>query len=160
MCASFESGDCFLQLSCSPKSKPCGLQSQMFWGLVLLVHDPSLGSLCGARTPYSLERTSAINLCNYPPICGSPTRWGGMGVYYTLSPPLLSVSLWFFLYIFSCRRSFSSSLQVFLINSCPANSCTNFGVPMGGGELRVFLLHHLGHSPSSFELFGLLCMPL
>lgn len=37
----------------------------------------------------------------------------------------------------------SASVQIFLINSCLANSC-NFGIPMGEGELRVFLLYHLG----------------
>ena len=35
-------------------------------------------------------------------------------------------------------RNFSASLQVDLISSFSANGC-NFGVPMGGSELRVFL---------------------
>ena len=32
------------------------------------------------------------------------------------------------------------------IESCSVNSC-NFGVPVGEGERRVFLLHLLGQSP-------------
>lgn len=53
-----------------------------------------------------------------------------------------------FLYIFTCRRS--SSLQVVLINNCFVNNC-NFGLPMGGGELRVFPLCHLGHCSMEFH---------
>lgn len=44
----------------------------------------------------------------------------------------------FFFHIFSCTRSF----LIFLINSWALNIC-NFVMPMRGGELRVFLLHHL-----------------
>ena len=40
---------------------------------------------------------------------------------------------------------FSASLQVILTNRYSINSC-NIGMPMGAGELRVFLLYHLGHS--------------
>ena len=43
---------------------------------------------------------------------------------------------------------FSTSLQVFFINSRSENSC-KFGVPMGEGELRVFVLHHLDHFQTS-----------
>ena len=49
-----------------------------------------------------------------------------------LCPPI--VSLWFLLHVFSCRS--------FLIDGCSINSC-NFVVPLKGGELRVFLLHHI-----------------
>ena len=49
-----------------------------------------------------------------------------------LCPPV--VSLWFLLNIFSCRS--------FLVDGCSINSC-NFVVPMKGGEVRVFLLHHM-----------------
>ena len=42
---------------------------------------------------------------------------------------------------------FSSGLQVVLIGSHPISSC-GFGVPVKGGEPRVFfLLHHLNLSP-------------
>ena len=73
---------------------------------------------------------------------------GSVGLDYTVSLPLLPIWLWFLLYTFSCRRSFFASLQVILINSCSANSF-NFGVPRGGGELRVFLLYHLVYTPQS-----------
>ena len=39
-----------------------------------------------------------------------------------------------------------------LTDSCSV-SC-NFGVPMGGGELRVFLLHHLGHTSNCIFIFN------
>ena len=41
LCASFESGDRFLQHSWK---KALSLQSQLFWGLAFLVHDPNYGS--------------------------------------------------------------------------------------------------------------------
>ena len=40
---------------------------------------------------------------------------------------------------------FYASFQVVPIDNLPVNSW-NFGVPTGGGELRVFLLYHLGHT--------------
>ena len=43
---------------------------------------------------------------------------------------------------------FSARLRVVLMDSCSVNSC-KFGVSAGGGELRVFLLCHLGHFPST-----------
>ena len=58
----------------------------------------------------------------------------GLGLDYNMTPPLLPVSLWFFLCIFSCRS--------FLVDGCSINSY-NFVVPLKGGELRVFLLHHI-----------------
>ena len=39
--------------------------------------------------------------------------------------------------------------SLFFINVCSADSC-NFGVLMRGGELRVFLLLHLGLSPNYY----------
>ena len=77
--------------------------------------------------------------CCYRPICGSPTQ--GMGVDYIT--PLLPVFLWFFLYIFSYRRFFP--LVFWPFSSIVAFFPPNFGVPMGGGKLRFFLLCHLGH---------------
>lgn len=59
--------------------------------------------------------------------------------------PLLLISFWLFLYIFSCGKSFSAGLQIILRESCSVN-IYNVGVSVGGGELRVFLVHHLGHS--------------
>ena len=66
-----------------------------------------------------------------------------MGLDCTSFSPLLCSLLWFLLYIFSCRSFFSATLQVFLINRCSVNSC-NFGEPVGGGELMIFLLCHPG----------------
>ena len=45
-------------------------------------------------------------------------------------------------FIFLVGIIFSSSLQVVLIEGVSINSC-NFGVPVGGGEYRPFLLCHL-----------------
>lgn len=71
--------------------------------------------------------------------------------------------MWFFLYVFSCRRSLEPTRKgstlvgsrFCFINVCSADSC-NFGVLMRGGALRVFLLLHLGHSPNYyiFSSFG------
>ena len=62
---------------------------------------------------------------------------------YTASPPLLSISMSFLPYTFSCERSV---LLVFWSFSSVANSC-DFGLPIGAGEFRVFLLHNLCHFP-------------
>ena len=97
----------------------------------------------------SLGRTSAAV------IIFSFVSWlpGGTGLDCTMSPPFLAILLWFLLYIFSCRRSFliDSSLphQQYSVNS-------NFDVSMGRGELRVFLLCHLGHSQSCILYYAIL----
>ena len=52
---------------------------------------------------------------------------------------------------------FSASLQIVLVYSLSVNRC-DFGVPVGGGELRVFLLCHLGYTFSSTFFFFLLLM--
>lgn len=62
-----------------------------------------------------------------------------MGLHSTATPPLLPISFWFLLHIFSCGKhfllAFMSFSQIFaLIDSC------NFSVPIAGSELRVFLL--------------------
>lgn len=62
---------------------------------------------------------------------------GALGLDYTMFLPLLTVSLWFLLYIFIIF--FSASLQVDLIDSYSVNSC-NINVPVRGGKLKVFLL--------------------
>ena len=75
------------------------------------------------------------NLCNYdyPPFCGLPTGGWGLSLYcISASPthlpvvPSLYLKLW---------KIASASLQVIIINSCSVNSC-NFGVPVGGGEVK------------------------
>ena len=67
------------------------------------------------------------------------------GGFFTPEPPEMLHGLFF-----SCRRAFFANLQVFVISSCSV-SC-NFGIPIVRGELRTFLLCHLGH----FPYFGLL----
>ena len=73
-----------------------------------LVQDPwSWGAQCGAQTCCSLWRTSAIVIILLLVNC--PLKGMGsdyMGSDYTATLPLLPISLWFFLCIFSCRRSF------------------------------------------------------
>lgn len=59
---------------------------------------------------------------------------GGVGPNYTMSSSLLPVASSFLLYI-----------VVENIDNCPVSSC-NLSVPMGGGEIRVFLPHHLDSS--------------
>ena len=65
-----------------------------------------------------------------------------MGPYYIVTLSLLPIIFWFLLCIFSCKRLFWGYVLIFFIDSCSLNSC-NFGVPMRGGELRVFLPCHL-----------------
>lgn len=76
------------------KVSPTGLQSQMFWGLILLCRTLRLGSPCGAQTLCSLERTSAIVII--PLFVGHPE-----GLDCTTSPPsYLSHCGSFFMYLF------------------------------------------------------------
>ena len=58
---------------------------------------------------------------------------GNMGLDSIMTLPSYCL-MWFLLHIFSCRS--------FLVDGCSINSC-NFVVPLKGGELRVFLLHHI-----------------
>lgn len=78
-------------------------------------------------------------------LCGVGTKRPGdrsLSSVWLLTIPWLSSSCSphcvFFFYIFSCTRLF----LIFLINSWALNIC-NLIMPMRGGELRVFLLHHL-----------------
>ena len=77
---------------------------------------------------------------------------GGMGLDYIRSLLLLPILLWFLLYVLVVKDLFGY-LLVFFIDGCSADSC-GFGVLVRGGELRVFLLCHLG--PNSLWL--LLCV--
>ena len=56
-------------------------------------------------------------------------------VYHVSTPP---THLFVFSYIKYFQLVFKSSLY-----SCSVNSC-NFGVPLGGGKLRVSVFYHLG----------------
>lgn len=65
-------------------------------------------------------------------------------IYHISAPPtylLVVPSLYFWLW-----KIFSSSIQVFVTDSCSVNSCCNFGMLVQGGELRVFLLFP-SHTP-------------
>ena len=110
----------------------------MFWRFIFLVQEPWAGEpVCGACTPHTLGRTSAV-----------VTIFSFVGHLWVLTilslrPSYLSYCGSFFISL--VWKTFSASLQVVLIDSCSINSC-NLGVPMGGGKLRVFLLCHLGHS--------------
>ena len=82
---------------------------------------PGKGVQCGTWTTCSLGRNSAIVII--PPLVSLD-----MNLDYTLSLTLLPISLWFLLYIFSCRRSFLLvlwsfswvvSLQIVVILVCP-----------------------------------------
>lgn len=85
---------------------------------------------------------------NYSPVCRSPT-WGGMGFDYIMSFPLLPFSLWFFLCVFSCRRSFpiGSSFVLFcLCFSSIVDRCCYFGVlvkEVSSGSFFSAILAHL-----------------
>ena len=72
---------------------------------------------------------------------------------FSFKLPTSFMSGWFttFTVYLPSPMRFSASLQVTLIDSFSVSSC-DFGVPMGGGELRVFLLCHLGPIPDrNFE---------
>ena len=72
-----------------------------------------------------------------------------MVFYYTMILPFLPVSLWFFLYVLSCRKSFLVGSSLFH-QWCSADHC-DFGVLVGGGELRITVLHHLGRKILKFQ---------
>ena len=58
-----------------PKLGPAGLQSQMLWGLVLLMQDPWVAEpYVGLRI---LTPVGEPLQCNYTPVCGSPTQGYG-----------------------------------------------------------------------------------
>ena len=71
------------------------------------------------------------------------SRGCGSQLSHVSTPPIhlivvlsLCISLWLI---------FPASFQVVVIDSCSVNSCT-FGVPMGGGELWIFVFRQLDHS--------------
>ena len=109
LCVPFESG---VSISHSPlpllKVSPTDLQSQM-WGLLSQCKTQAWRAGCGPWTPCSLRRTYSIVVV-LPPVVCLP---GDMGFYYTMSPPLVPIFLWFLLYFFSCRRSFLLFFQFF-----------------------------------------------
>ena len=101
LCVPFKSGFSFPQPSVFPKSKPC-LPSKLN---ILGAHLPDIRprAQSGALILHSLGRTSAIVIIL--PSMGHPPGYM-MSLDYTTPLPHLPISLWFFLYIFSCIRSF------------------------------------------------------
>ena len=79
--------------------------------------------------------------CDISSVCGLQP-WG-VDTDYTKCLRFPPISFWFFVIVFSCGKIFSSCLQVIHMDSCSVNSY-NFGVSIGEGELRVFLLCHVG----------------
>ena len=82
-------------------------------------------------------------LCNcvYPPICGPPVPTPEVSVLttlYRLTGLIVVPSL-----CFSCGKCFMPVVIAFIDSSI--KRC-NFGASVGGGELRVFLFHHLDHT--------------
>lgn len=136
LCASFNSAVSISHSSLAlPKVSSPGLQRQMFGELILLRHVPELQSPRWDPDPCSLWR---ICICNHAVLADHLT--GGMGLDYTVSLFLTIKELWYI----SLVIDLSVSFQVILINSFSVNSY-NFGVAMGGGKLRIFLLCHLCH---------------
>ena len=89
--------------------------------------------LCGAQTTCFLGKI----FCNYyPSFCELPP-WS-MDLHPTMSLASFFIS--------GVVKIFSISLQVVLKDTCSFSDC-NFGMPLGEGELRVFLPCHFGHNP-------------
>lgn len=63
-------------------SSPTGLQSQVLWGLFLLMPDPQAG-----EPDVGLSPTGELLQYNCSPVCGS--HLGGMGFDYIVSVPFL-----------------------------------------------------------------------
>ena len=80
---------------------PGGFQSQRVLGVVFPVQDPP-GTQRGAQASCSLGRNCAIVII-FLFVVYLPK---GMDLHYIASLFLLPISLWFLLYIFSCRKSF------------------------------------------------------
>ena len=125
LCAPFKSG---VSTSYNPpalkNASPTCLKARLSGGHLSGAGPTGWGAQCGAQTPLSLRGISAMVIIL--PFVGHLPRVTGLD--YTVCLPLLPLSLWFLLYIFSCRksfllvfRSFSSivALYVFVILVCP-----------------------------------------
>ena len=136
-----------LYLSFKFEGQPCQVEYSWFQVFFLSsswAGSPGWGDWGGVWTPCSLGSMSAIMMI-FPFMDHLP---GGVGLDYTVSLPLLPISLWLLFYILSCGKSFLvvfSPFSQIVALKIVLNSC-NYGVPIGGGEFRVFLLSHLGHT--------------
>lgn len=80
----------------SPEMKPPRLSKPDVWGLVFLVQDLRAVELDGGLEPPAPEGGSAVVIVSPLVVLLQPSaRRGGLG--YTLSLPLLPISLWFLL---------------------------------------------------------------
>ena len=88
-------------------SSPTGLQSQVLWGLFLLMPDPQAG-----EPDVGLSPTGELLRYNCSPVCGSPT-WGVWDLIILSVRP--SYHLVGFLHVFGCinRISFLVGLRLF-----------------------------------------------
>ena len=101
-------------------------------GLSFWYRNPGLGSLMWDSDPSLLGR--------FLPLVDHLPR--AVGLECTVHTPFLPSYCGSFLELL--WKLFSATLQFVLIESCSVNGC-NFRVPMGGGELKVFLFPLLGH---------------
>ena len=154
LCVPFNSRISISHSPDSPENKPHWPSKPKILGAHLPSAEPrGWRAPWGGCTPCSLGRTSTIVIIL---ALLSHLPWG---LAYALPLLLLPILSYFLLYILSCRRFFSTNLLVVHINNCLVNNFS-FGVPVGGGELRVFLFHPLGHFPhvsfrNSLSIFSL-----
>ena len=126
-------GESSPQPSDSPESKPSWLSKPDVPGLSFQCRMPGLGSLTWGSIPASWGGLQQLSFSS-PLWVDHP---GVVGLNCTISPSFhLSHCGSSFIFLVA-EDMFFARLLVFLINSCSANSC-NFGVLIGGGELRVF----------------------
>ena len=85
-----------------PDISPARFQSQTLCGLISLVQVPGAGQPTWSSEPSLLRRTSEAVMSLLPVGCSTADVGSGQ----TASPPLLSISTWLFLFIFSCGKSF------------------------------------------------------
>lgn len=121
----------------SPQMSPIRFQCQTVWGLILLVQEtPRLGSLMWGSDHSHLREN--LCSCDHPPVCDPGVR---VLMIPHLCPPTHHAVV--FLSLFSCRNRFLLVFQ-FFSTIVPLKIVVILVCPVGGGELKVFLCHHLG----------------
>ena len=128
----------------SPKLSSIGPESQMLWGLKFPVQDSQAGEPnMGLRSLTPAIRFFSSLWVTHPE---------GMRLDYSTRLLLLPVSLWFLLYVFSCRRSFlevSGLFHQWLFYRC------DFSVLMRGAQGLSTLLSWMIFSFVFFVIFFL-----
>ena len=121
--------------------KPCWFSKLDICRLIFPVLDPQAGEF-----PVGIGFLAPLGeLCSYEfSLVGGSPCWG-RGSRLDLHLLLLPFLLFLLLYIFSYEKSllpvFRSSSNIVVTSGC------NFGISMGGDELRIFLLHCLVSDP-------------